>query len=258
MVGVSRDDLLKILTVFTRRIGLLFLFVIALYFDGIGFATIYPHAQTVTNTFMLIAFFLLYKRSVKRTRELMIYAVIIGFTGEYLFSIVLDMYTYRLSNLPLYIPFGHAAVYARTYTFSKASIVKKYQKEIIRCLSFVITLFALFYLVAFNDVFGFVMTIAVFLVLIKRPKDQLFFLTMYIVVAVLEIGGTTYAAWSWPDKAFGVFPLLKSHNPPSGISLFYFLLDIGCFVLYTLFNSKTWNRFKNIKRQQRLQRIDHL
>ena len=73
MVGVSRDDLLKILTVFTRRIGLLFLFVIALYFDGIGFATIYPHAQTVTNTFMLIAFFLLYKRS------RMIYNIYSGF-----------------------------------------------------------------------------------------------------------------------------------------------------------------------------------
>ena len=41
----------------------------------------------------------------------MIYAVIIGFGGEYLFSIVLDMYTYQIgSNLPLYIPFGHAAV----------------------------------------------------------------------------------------------------------------------------------------------------
>ena len=79
---------------------------------------------------MLVAFLVLYKRSVKRTRKLMIYAVIIGFIGEYLFSIVLGMYTYRLSNLPFYIPLGHAVVYARTYCFSKASIVNKYQKEI--------------------------------------------------------------------------------------------------------------------------------
>ncbi len=251
MLGIPKADAKKILITFARRIGLLFVFVVALYFDGTGFASIYPHAQTVTNIFMLIAFFWLYQRSVKRTRELMIYAVIIGFLGEYLFSIVLDMYTYRLSNLPFYIPFGHAAVYARTYMFSKASIVQKHGKTITRIMSVIIFLFALFYLIVFNDVFGFVMTIAVFLMLIKRPKDRLFFLTMYIVVAVLEIGGTAYAAWSWPDSAFGIFPLLKSHNPPSGISLFYFLLDVGCFVIYTQANKKTWKRFKNIRRLQR-------
>jgi len=247
MSGISKVDRLKILAVFNRRIGLLFLFVIALYFDGKDFAFIFPNAQTITNIFMLIAFFLLYKRSVKRTRELMIYAVIIGFAGEYLFSIVLDMYTYRLSNLPLYIPFGHAAVYARTYTFSKASIIKKHQNKIVKLLTLVISIFTLFYLIVFNDIFGFIMTIFVFLILINRPKDRLFFLTMYVVVAVLEIGGTAYEVWSWPDTAFGVFPILKSHNPPSGISLFYFLLDIGCFVMYTQFNKKTWKRVKSMR-----------
>ena len=181
----------------------------------------------------------------------MIYAVIIGFAGEYLFSIVLDMYTYRLSNLPIYVPFGHAAVYARTYTFSKAPVVKKNKKVIVRLLTLVISLFALFYLIAFNDIFGFVMTVFVFLILLKRPKDQLFFLTMYIVVAVLEIGGTAYEVWSWPDTAFGFFPLLKSHNPPSGISLFYFLLDVGCFVLYTQINKKAWKRVKYIRSIQK-------
>jgi len=251
MIGISKDDRLKIISVFNRRIGLLFLFVLALYFDGKSFAALYPNAQTITNCFMLIAFFLLYKRSVKRTRHLMIYAVIIGFIGEYLFSIVLDMYTYRLSNLPIYVPFGHAAVYARTYTFSKAPVVKKNKKVIVRLLTLVISLFALFYLIAFNDIFGFVMTVFVFLILLKRPKDQLFFLTMYIVVAVLEIGGTAYEVWSWPDTAFGFFPLLKSHNPPSGISLFYFLLDVGCFVLYTQINKKAWKRVKYIRSIQK-------
>ena len=251
MIGISKDDQLKIISVFNRRIGLLFLFVLALYFDGKSFAALYPNAQTITNCFMLIAFFLLYKRSVKRTRHLMIYAVIIGFIGEYLFSIVLDMYTYRLSNLPIYVPFGHAAVYARTYTFSKAPVVKKNKKVIVRLLTLVISLFALFYLIAFNDIFGFVMTVFVFLILLKRPKDQLFFLTMYIVVAVLEIGGTAYEVWSLPDTAFVFFPLLKSHNPPSGISLFYFLLDVGCFVLYTQINKKAWKRVKYIRSIQK-------
>jgi len=255
MFLIPTNDLMKILTVFIRRIGLLFFSFIFFYFDGTGFSAMYENVQIGPNILMLVAFLVLYKRSVKRTRKLMIYAVIIGFIGEYLFSIVLGMYTYRLSNLPFYIPLGHAVVYARTYCFSKASIIKKYQKEIVRCLFFGIVIFSLFYLIVFNDIFGFVMTISVFLVLINRPKDRLFFLTMYVVVAVLEIIGTAYEVWSWPDTAFGVFPILKSHNPPSGISLFYFLLDIGCFVMYTQFNRKTWKRFKNIRGQLKSQII---
>jgi hypothetical protein len=252
MLSIPKQDLLAILKVFVRRIGLLFLFVVALYFDGTHFASIYPHAQLITNIFMIIAFVILYFRSNKRTRELMVYAVFIGLGGEYLFSVALDMYTYRLENVPWYIAFGHAAVYARVYMFSKAPIVRKYWKEITRFFYLVISIFALVYLIAFNDVFGLVMTLGVFVMLIKRPKDRLFFLTMYIVVAVLEIGGTAYSTWAWPDTAFGVFPLLPSNNPPSGISLFYFLLDVGCFVIYILVNQKTWKRFRNIRKLQRI------
>ena len=248
MLGIPKTDLQKILKVFIRRVGLLFLFVAALYVDSTHLASIFPQAQLMSNILMILAFLMLYYRSVPRTRKLMIYAVIIGFIGEYIFSIVLGMYTYRLSNLPLYIPFGHAAVYARTFVFSKASVVRKYAKEVTTFFYILISLFALFYLIVFNDVFGFVMTIGVFLMLIKRKKDRLFFLTMYIVVAVLEIGGTAYSVWSWPDTAFGVFDLLPSHNPPSGISLFYFLLDVGCFVIYILVNRSTWKRFKSIQK----------
>ena len=251
MFGIPKTDFLKILSVFVRRIGLLFLFVIALYFDGTHFASIFPDAQLLTNAFMFLAFGILYYRSVKRTRELMIYGVLIGFAGEYLFSIVLDMYTYRLGNLPWYIPFGHGAVYARTYMFAKASITRKYAKQINTLFYIIISIFALIYLIAFHDIFGFIMTLGVFGMLVIRPKDRLFFLTMYVVVAVLGIGGTAYSTWSWPSTAFGVFDFLPSNNPPSGISLFYFLLDVSCFMIYIIINRKTWKRFKSIKRRQK-------
>jgi|TARA_R110000822_G_scaffold143378_1_gene281614 hypothetical protein len=39
------------------------------------------------------------------------------------------------------------------------------------------------------DVFGFAMTICVFILLWKRPKGRLFFYTMYLLEAILEIGG---------------------------------------------------------------------
>ena len=183
MASIPRSDLLKILKVFMRRIGLLFVFVVALYFDGTHFASIYPHAQLVTNAFMIIAFFILYYRSNKRTRELMIYAVFIGLGGEYLFSRGLDMYTYRLENLPWYIPFGHGAVYARTYMFSKASITRKYAKQINTLLYIIISIFALIYLIAFND------HIRVFLTRLQlnRPNQFIILIFCYLFIDKIRI-----------------------------------------------------------------------
>ena len=100
----------------------------------------------------------------------------------------------------------------------------------------------------FGDLFGFVMTLFVFLLLWKRPKERLFFFSMYILVAILEIGGTAFGAWKWPSIGFDTFHFLPSNNPPSGISLFYFLLDIGCFYIYTKRHKKLWERLKSIRK----------
>ena len=136
---------------------------------------------------MIFGFIVMYWRANPRTKELMIYAVILGFGGEYLFSRGLNMYTYRLENVPLYVPLGHAALYGRIIMFSKAPVVRKYHKKIERLFGICIGIFATVYLIFFSDVFGFVMTICMFLLLWKRPKDKLFFFSMYILVAILEI-----------------------------------------------------------------------
>ena len=244
---IPKDDLKKIISIFNREIGRFIFFVFVLLFDSIYFSVNVTNSQILINILMLAGFFKMYFRSTPRVKELMIYAVIIGFGGEYLFSRALNMYTYRLENVPLYVPIGHAALYGRIFMFSKASVVRKYSKAIEQLFAIVIAVFATIYLAFFSDIFGFVMTIGVFLLLWKRPKDRLFFYAMYILVAILEIGGTAFGCWKWPSIGFEVFEFLPSNNPPSGISLFYFLLDIGCFFIYTQRNKITWRRLKNIR-----------
>lgn len=250
ILQVLKKDLKQIISIFNRKIGLFILFVFVLFFDSKWFVSNVLNSQVVINILMLVGFLGLYFRSAPRVKELMIYAVIIGFFGEYLFSRILGMYTYRLENVPFYVPIGHAALYGRIFMFSKASIVREHHKAIEQLFAFTIAIFATIYLVFFTDVFGFVMTICVFLLLLKRPKDRLFFYSMYILVAILEIGGTAFGCWKWPSIAFGVFEFLPSNNPPSGISLFYFLLDVGCFVLYTQRHKIAWRRLKNIRKSK--------
>jgi hypothetical protein len=245
---IPKEDLKKIVSVFIREIGLFIFMVFVLFFDSVYFSENVKEVQNILNFLMIIGFFIMYFRTVKRVQELMIFAVIIGFLGEYLFSKYLGMYTYRLGNIPLYVPFGHAVLFARVFRFSKVSLVRKYHKNIEQFFGSIIILFASMYLLFFADVFGFVMTICVFLLLWKRPKDRMFFFTMYLLVAILEIGGTAFGCWKWPNIAFGRFEFLPSNNPPSGISLFYFLLDIGCFVIYTQRNKMAWFRLKSSRK----------
>lgn len=245
ILHVPTEDLKEIFYIFSRRIGIFVIFVFILFFDSIYFSENITNSQLPINIIMGIGFVVMYFRANKRTRELMIYAVILGFGGEYLFSRGLDMYTYRLENVPLYVPFGHAALYGRIFMFSKAPVVRKHNKAVEQLFALLILLLASFYLLFLNDVFGFVMTLCVFLLLWKKPKDRLFFFSMYILVAILEIGGTAFGAWKWPEIAFNTFTFLPSNNPPSGISLFYFLLDIGCFFIYTQRHKIAWKRLKN-------------
>ena len=247
ILSVPKKDLKQIISIFNREIGRFVFFVFVLFFDSIYFSENVTNSQLLINILMLAGFFKMYFRSTPRVKELMIYAVVLGVGGEYLFSRGLSMYTYRLENVPLYVPIGHAALYGRIFMFSKNSIVRKHHKAVEQLFAISIALFSIVYLMFFTDVFGFVMTICVFLLLLKRPKDRLFFYSMYILVAILEIGGTAFGCWKWPNIGFEVFEFLPSNNPPSGISLFYFLLDIGCFFIYTQRHKITWKRLKNIR-----------
>jgi predicted membrane protein len=248
ILQVPKGDFKQIMGVFNRKIGLFIFFVLVLFFDSEYFAFNISSSQIWINTFMLLGFCIFFVRATPRIKELMLYAVILGFIGEYFFSRGLNMYTYRLENVPFYVPIGHAALYGRVFMFSKASVVKKHHKAIEQLFAMVIVIFATVYLIFLKDVFGFIMTIGVFLLLLKRPKDRLFFYTMYILVAILEIGGTAFGCWKWPNIGFEVFEFLPSNNPPSGISLFYFLLDIGCFFIYTQRHKIAWFRLKNSKK----------
>ena len=231
-----------------KSIGLLWLFITyGLFLDGYPTFSRTDYAQLFANLSMLIVFPIVFYKVNIRAKEHLIAGVLIGFVGEYLFSVVMGMYTYRLENVPHYIPFGHALVYLGVWYFSKASSIIKYRRKIEIFLSIFIFIYATIFLVFKNDIFGFVMTIITLFILRNKPRERLFYLTMYVSVAYLEIIGTTFLCWKWPPIAWNVFEFLPSHNPPSGISLFYFLLDLGCLWLYKKRHTIAWKRMKNIR-----------
>jgi hypothetical protein len=232
-----------------KSLGALYLFILfGLFLDSFYMLEITKDAQLYANISMYIGFAITFWNVSRRVKEQMISAVIIAVIGEYLFSIAMGMYTYRLENVPHYVPPGHALVYVAVLYFSKAKSIIKNRIKIERFLVIFILIYAIVFLVFKNDVFGFVMTVAILFILRNKQRERLFYLTMYISVAYLEIIGTNYLCWKWPASAWGIFDFLPSHNPPSGISFFYFLLDLGTLWFYKQRHKIAWSRMKNIRK----------
>ena len=231
-----------------ETLGLLFIFIaFGLFFDSTYIKKYTSYGQSIANILMLIAFIWLILKGTKRAKELMLYALIIGTIGEYIFSLGFEMYTYRLQNVPIYVPPGHAIIYIVTYYFTRKSAIQQSKNKIETLFKLFILAYSSIFLLFGKDVFGFALSILIIWLLKDKPKERLFYFTMYIVVAFLEIIGTSYACWKWPTTAFDCIPFLKSANPPSGISFFYFGLDLGCLWLYKQRHLIAWRRMKAIR-----------
>lgn len=233
---------------FSKTLLILFLFIIiGLYFDSYFFLDFNSNGQLYASIAMITVFSGLFLKATNRSRELMLYALLIGIAGEYLFSLGFEMYTYRLGNVPVYVPPGHAIIYIVGIYFCKESTVKYYHKTVEIILLLFIILYSLYFLIFYDDIFGFILTVLIIFLLRNQPRERLFFYVMYLIVVVLEITGTYYKCWVWPDTAFGIIQFLKSGNPPSGISFFYFGLDLSSLWLYKQRHKMAWNRMKAIR-----------
>lgn len=203
--------------------------------------------QWMTNLLVFFTFIWLYTQVSKQVKQLMLYGLIVAIGGEYLFSLVFRMYTYRLENLPIYVPFGHSIIYACVYYFVKEPIILKHKEKIIQFLYIAIILYSTAWLIFANDLFGFLCLLVILWIFKRRPYTKLFFLFMFFAIVYLELIGTYYECWYWPEIWFDKIDLISSANPPSAISVFYFGFDAGCLWFYKKFQPQKWRRFKHIK-----------
>ncbi|NLQ16179.1 hypothetical protein HGG82_00900 [Marinomonas sp. M1K-6] len=204
--------------------------------------------QWITNGLVFLCFAWVYSRVATKLKKLMLYGVVLALLGEVVFAIWLGMYEYRLENVPLYVPLGHSLVYAAVFYLQKEKIIQRNKTRVVSVLYWAMIVYSSLWLVFDKDVFGFLCMLGVVYFLRKKPSNELFFLIMFFMVVYLELLGTYYQCWVWPETWFNKVPFITSSNPPSGISVFYFAFDIGCLWLYKKFNSQQWRRMKSLRR----------
>ena len=116
--------------------------VIALGIDSIFFTNHYFDGRIIVNVAAIGYFSLLFFTADVALRKLMLVMVFLSYIGELIFCKLLGMYDYRTAFIPLYVPFGHAIVYASGYIFAHADCVIKHEKLIQK-------VFAVFFILSF-------------------------------------------------------------------------------------------------------------
>ena len=95
-----------------------FFTLLALGIDSVYFAETYFDARQITNVLAIVYFSFFFWFSDAYLRKLMFVMVLLSYIGELIFCTLLGMYDYRTAVIPLYVPFGHAIVYASGYVLA--------------------------------------------------------------------------------------------------------------------------------------------
>ena len=194
-----------------------FFTILALGIDSIFFTQTYFDCRDVTTVLSIIYFLLMLRVSNLHLKKLMVVMLVLSYIGELLFCKLLGMYTYRTSTIPLYVPFGHAIVYASGYIFAHTSWAIKYEKKL--QIFFACFFSLLFVGVAYflNDTFSLFFGVFFFL-LLKRKRWQNLYYFIALCVIFIELVGTFFQCWTWKPKIFSIFSVA---NPPIGAVFFY-------------------------------------
>jgi hypothetical protein len=186
-----------------------------------------------------------------RLRVLMVVGIFAATAGEALFSLGLGMYTYRLERIPAYVPPGHTLLLATVYLFVRRPLVRRHRAALTALFLALGAAYSVAWLLLRSDRYGFVCFLAFAALTAAVGRARLFFSAMYLLVAYLELSGTWFGAWRWPESLLGRFESIRSGNPPSGVAVFYVLFDISCLLLYAAARWTSFERWVSRKLHRR-------
>jgi hypothetical protein len=160
----------------------------------------------------------------ERLRVLLV--VIVATMAEIIGSIVLGAYTYRLENLPAFVPPGHGLVYLAGLRISQSAPVLRHRRAFVGGTLVFASAWCLAGLVALGrtDVLGALAGLLLVFAIARGSRPTLY-AGVFLVVAFLEIYGTSVGAWHWAEVVPG--SPIRAGNPPSGIASIYVLFDIA-------------------------------
>ena len=174
--------------------------------------------QTLTNVGIWAA--LLYWIRLARSEDQLALAVCVAYAtaGEIFLSLVWGLYEYRLANVPLFVPPGHALL------FMLGRILAQHVDEWIE---WVVPLAAapFIFMLALTGLGTLdALLFALFLLCLLSGRANRLYAVMFVLSLAMEIYGVWLGNWTWAAEA----PWLgfTTINPPLAAGAFYCMLDM--------------------------------
>ena len=149
--------------------------------------------------------------------------VVFATIGEVTGSLVWGVYSYRLHNLPLFVPPAHGLVYLTG--LSVAGLFARHTRALVLLAAVAATAWAVLGLTVLPqlDVAG-AIGVPLLLLFLWRGRNRVIYAGVFLVVAALELYGTAIGTWRWAPGLPGSG--IPDGNPPSGVAAGYVWFDV--------------------------------
>jgi len=149
--------------------------------------------------------------------------VVFATVGEVTGSLIWGVYTYRLHNLPLFVPPAHGLVYLTGLALATA--LARHARALVTVAAASAAAWGLLGLTVLprRDVAGAV-GVPLLLVFLWRGRNRAIYAAVFLVVASLELYGTAIGTWRWAHELPGLG--ISDGNPPSGVASGYVWFDV--------------------------------
>lgn len=155
-------------------------------------------------------------------------AVVVAFATavEYTFSPLLEVYTYRLHNVPAFVPPGHGLVYLAALATGRSAFVRRHAGALVTATLTLGGVYALWGVSPWAprpDVLG-LFWYGCLVGFLLWGRSRLLYVGAFLVVTYLELLGTWLGTWRWASHdPTGLVPM---GNPPSGAAGGYGWFDL--------------------------------
>lgn len=153
-----------------------------------------------------------------RERHALLACMVIATLGELFLSLVWGLYTYRLGNVPFFVPAGHVMLLVLA-----TGVAQRMSERAANVILGSAAAYALAAAAAGIDTFALPLFAMLAAIAIAMPLHRRLYASTFMLALALELYGTWLGNWTWAREV----PVLSlvTTNPPAIASAFYAVLD---------------------------------
>ena len=168
-------------------------------------------------------------RQLPTERRLQVAVVICAATvAEVTGSLIWGVYSYRLHNLPTFVPPAHGLVFIAGVSLSEA--LRRHARPLVVAAGAIALTWGVLGVTVLprTDAAG-ALGVPLLLAFIWRSRARAAYAGVFLVVAGLELYGTAIGTWRWAEHLPGTG--IPNGNPPSGVASGYVWFDVMALLL---------------------------